>query len=121
MGAGAPRRGREGGGWDRDEEAKSAGVGKVGLAFLLATGSFGSGLPVGALRLIYLLVGSVLLISLTLGDMGIYMTDFHRELLYLSGNVVPLICSPDWLSPMLPVGLFPPVQPTPLATIHESV
>ncbi|RMB92381.1 hypothetical protein DUI87_31256 [Hirundo rustica rustica] len=29
-------------------------------------------------RLIYLLVVSVLFISLTLGDMGIYMTDFDR-------------------------------------------
>ncbi|RMC09501.1 hypothetical protein DUI87_13825 [Hirundo rustica rustica] len=31
-----------------------------------------------SLRLIYLLVVSVLLISLTLGDMGIYMADFDR-------------------------------------------
>lgn len=47
MDAGAPRRRPEGGGWDRGEEAKPA-VGKV--AFLLAAGSSGSGLPVGVLR-----------------------------------------------------------------------
>ncbi|RMC19784.1 hypothetical protein DUI87_03348 [Hirundo rustica rustica] len=37
-----------------------------------------NGIPGSSVSLIYLLVVSVLLISLTLGDMGIYMTDFDR-------------------------------------------